>query len=1663
MTQQTPPSDDAAVTPSAPYVGLRPYNREEADWFHGRDADAQVLVDKVLSSRLTLLYAPSGVGKSSLLTAKVMPALEDEDCRVVYADGWSGSDPAGDVKDRLAAVAAKSGVVDPMAGAPTLAELARLMTADGKTLVLVFDQFEEFLVNHAQGLDPLRKDLAALVRMQAIDARVLISLREEFLAALEPFRAEILTLFQSTMRLEGLSDNDVLAAIQQPAARFGGSVDLDLAQRLLKDLSGSADAPVQAPAEGGRLPTWLDGLRRWWAPHRPTAPARTRDPTVPVATARGIDLPMMQLVCRSMWDQAPVDHGRRVLSLALYETELGGNDRILARHIQSCMPRRWSERLFTARLMRFLAPRSGMKISYSVTDLSELADFEPGDRPRMQAELVRLSDSHIRILHRREFRRDVRYELQHDALVRHIAPWRDAVLRDQRHLRWTLQAGTALLLLSAAWGWTRFHDLRQEHKDTTQKLLGLPRAPTPEQAKRATQEFEYVVNHLLNQGTGPDRLDRLRSLLQENAAKLPEGYALPDRIESTVLLAPANAGLTLRYGAARQLDPADFQQAWAEVAQRLTIRWGVPVPARIALLADEGHTERWLRLEAQDKTLFEIDDVETLADQVVVDQDGMTERVLEFAQRFESAWGTPTKLATSNWKAVPLWSLPVWRYGGLTARSNSAYPALLLESLFNVNPGLLATPEAAYALATRLSETGFPCTAAEAWTQRDLAKDIAAWVGGGTTGRPTRPLVNPHLLFELLTALPDQDSIQPLLDAPDTYAAAVETTRRVQWPVATAAAQDCELPPWTGRRSSGGLSLVGLSTYMDARVWLTAPAPKLRIALGSELVKSWGQAPAVISMRERPAATSVRTSGRSGWNQDPVPSADKSVPRPKAGEPSAAQPAASSLSVEQLPILQGAFEEHRRTVYERNGVWLPDFRAQNASDWMTGTDASSLRLATFDLKEANARPIVVDRAARSSNRSIRAAFEAGIAPESRGWVDAEYVGQLIQKDSPLFDPRLADLLRRGQRVAISDLTMLLREVVGGEAPREKSAEVASIRDPAWLMRSLVFWKAYYQNNGGNSVAEHKDIVKSLARYMRRLQARRLQSPSGQAVHRQASPLLEAGLASLAAGRFDEASKRFEQAVAAGPYREVADQFIDRYAQGWTRDVRARARLTCKDPTGGDMAEPKLQLELEAALMRGTPGAKIQETRDLWQCLLASSKNRDLRTRERLMTQAAQAGGDPTSWPVKQARWLAQTLLTAYEPIAGSPELLEQGRRFLFAVMRRASKTNAKDAEDAFVGLGSTCLSPGPKAWCWALLKQAAQQRHDPWIALDHGMLLRDRETDQDEALAAFNRAESLAVAPAVPAALKPRFNVFLKMSRALIQSRREPGTHSVRDTGLETSRLVMAENDLASRLNVVLLEEAKSSEPFDLAEARRLIDRKKDLAGSDPASTAEELSESILVALQGGDLMWLGLSIDAAVKLLQDRSLEKDDRTSILFAVASAGLVTEDPRARAASSQFLESGNLYVPLIAVLQRWRAGAGERQAAQQRLLERWGRIDRESWPTRLNAGDPAVWYEKLLGYSLEKTSESEIFAPLADDAAFARSPLSGLGFGRLGMLTEANFYDALKRSQKGDLAGAHASLERVLKAGRRGYIEYAMAHELLRANPKWPASPATAQTR
>ena len=61
-----------------PYKGPESYQSEDAGLFFGRDYAAQELKAIILSSKLTILHAHSGAGKTSLLNARIMPDLESE-------------------------------------------------------------------------------------------------------------------------------------------------------------------------------------------------------------------------------------------------------------------------------------------------------------------------------------------------------------------------------------------------------------------------------------------------------------------------------------------------------------------------------------------------------------------------------------------------------------------------------------------------------------------------------------------------------------------------------------------------------------------------------------------------------------------------------------------------------------------------------------------------------------------------------------------------------------------------------------------------------------------------------------------------------------------------------------------------------------------------------------------------------------------------------------------------------------------------------------------------------------------------------------------------------------------------------------------------------------------------------------------------------------------------------------------------------------------------------------------------------------------------------------------------------------------------------------------------------------------------------------------------
>ena len=56
-----------------PFVGLRPFREDERHFFMGRELASAYLETRSAQNYLTLLFARSGIGKSSFLTSRVHP------------------------------------------------------------------------------------------------------------------------------------------------------------------------------------------------------------------------------------------------------------------------------------------------------------------------------------------------------------------------------------------------------------------------------------------------------------------------------------------------------------------------------------------------------------------------------------------------------------------------------------------------------------------------------------------------------------------------------------------------------------------------------------------------------------------------------------------------------------------------------------------------------------------------------------------------------------------------------------------------------------------------------------------------------------------------------------------------------------------------------------------------------------------------------------------------------------------------------------------------------------------------------------------------------------------------------------------------------------------------------------------------------------------------------------------------------------------------------------------------------------------------------------------------------------------------------------------------------------------------------------------------------
>ena len=133
-----------------PYVGLQPYTDAEREYFFGRERDQRVISSNLYAASLTILYGESGVGKSSVLLAGVVPYLRSQPrSAVVVFREWQRPDFLEAIKSECLKAVELAGQ-QPLDIAPTL-PFDDLLCASAQALggpSSFVDQFEEYFLYH---------------------------------------------------------------------------------------------------------------------------------------------------------------------------------------------------------------------------------------------------------------------------------------------------------------------------------------------------------------------------------------------------------------------------------------------------------------------------------------------------------------------------------------------------------------------------------------------------------------------------------------------------------------------------------------------------------------------------------------------------------------------------------------------------------------------------------------------------------------------------------------------------------------------------------------------------------------------------------------------------------------------------------------------------------------------------------------------------------------------------------------------------------------------------------------------------------------------------------------------------------------------------------------------------------------------------------------------------------------------------------------------------------------------------------------------------------------------------------------------------------------------------------------------------------------------------
>jgi WD40 repeat protein len=258
--------DVLAGIPPSPYPGLRPFGPLDEAVFVGREEDTEHLLGVLGDDTLAVVVGPSGIGKSSLVNAGVIPRWRAAGgVAVAVRPGPGSARPLERVLSDIELALRSATEIDewnlrvdaPVAGLNPV--VSRRAEAASKQVLVHLDQFEELLSGTSS---EERRELVDVLLPGPHDAspaaRVVATIRADFLPMLLELPGQGSRLRQRVVALSPMGVAALQRAVIEPARACGIAYEAGLAEQIAADASGGP----------GSLPLMEFTLAQLWQSQR---------------------------------------------------------------------------------------------------------------------------------------------------------------------------------------------------------------------------------------------------------------------------------------------------------------------------------------------------------------------------------------------------------------------------------------------------------------------------------------------------------------------------------------------------------------------------------------------------------------------------------------------------------------------------------------------------------------------------------------------------------------------------------------------------------------------------------------------------------------------------------------------------------------------------------------------------------------------------------------------------------------------------------------------------------------------------------------------------------------------------------------------------------------------------------------------------------------------------------------------------------------------------------------------------------------------------------------------------------------------------------------------------------------------------------------------------